>query len=122
MIFDNAMFFQNPGNYFFPFRLYNHGSVPAVLVGWQGMVRLNGQNQMPVGPPSGAGLAVFPGRDVNLNFNNVQGPRAPTPVGAELEITVEYRAPSAPALAYRTRVIGAWAGAGVWNIQFPELT
>src|SRR5262249_48101374 len=71
--FNATRFFQNAGNYAFPFRLHNHGSVPAVLIGWRGTVRVNGNVEVE-GPLRDAGHAVFPQRPMELNFSNVHGP------------------------------------------------
>src|SRR5262245_2682943 len=56
-----AHFYQDGNNYAFPFQLNNHGSVPALLDGWQGRVRRNGVVETE-GLLNDAGLAIFPGR------------------------------------------------------------
>ncbi len=114
----DTRFYQNEGNYTFPFQLYNHGSVPAVLVGWRGIVRRDGAIEVD-GPLQDAGRSIFPTRTVNLAFSNVHGPQGPTPNGVEVEIVVTYRSSSVPEVTYTTRMVAS--GAGNWVPRFPEI-
>lgn len=117
--FNAARFFQNADNYTFPFRLHNHGSVPAILVGWRGTVRVTGHTEV-LGPQRDAGYAIFPSRPMDLNFSNVHGPQGPTNAGADIEIAVQYHSPSAPGVVYTTRMVAA--ASDNWRATFPELT
>jgi hypothetical protein len=116
-------FYQNQGNYAFPFRLYNHGPVAAVFVGWQGRVRSNDVVEVEH-PLSDAGRALFPTREAQFNFANATGPQFATPPTVEVEITVRYHAPSLPDVVYTTRMVATPMPAAppLWRVTFPEIT
>ncbi len=114
---EGEFYYYGPDQYSVSFSLKNHGHVPAVLIGWNMEVWLDGQLSFAL-PMSGVGQAVFPGEAGGFGSrSHSPNPHGEIEVPIRLDIVVEYKAVAHEA-TYITRLTATKRRPGeIWGYR-----